>query len=158
MRRSQIKVYPRTSIDSSRRVRQLAHTLQGQIAISCGKRIAKCLPQLIGAWLAGLYENDKSVSRAAQQSFKLVFPSEEKFRSVWRVYQSDIVLFCGDVVQKETVNTLSDERTTSPDDAYSKYSRMLAAVVAIISNLLGKDSECFGFSHSDQPCRYSPGS
>ena len=96
------------------------------------------MPQLVGAWLAGLYDNDKSVSRAAQESFKLVFPSEEKYKTVWVVYQSEIVLFCKDIVEKETVNTLSDERTTSPDDAASKYSRTLAAVLTMISNLIGK--------------------
>ncbi|KAL9101675.1 MAG: hypothetical protein Q9163_003096 [Psora crenata] len=129
-------IYPRLSIDNSRRVRQLAHDVQGQIAISCGKRILRCMPLIVGAWLAGIYDQDRSVSRAAQESFKLVFPSEEKYRNVWRMYQADIVQFSRCVIGQETPNTLSDERTTSPDDALSKYTRTLGSVISMITNLL----------------------
>ena len=104
----------------------------------CGKRIARYMPQLSGAWLAGLYDNDKSVSRAAQDSFKLVFPTEEKYKNVWRVFQSDIVGWCKNVVENETANTLSDERTTSPDDANMKYTRTLGSVLTVVFNLIGK--------------------
>ena len=133
----QIKVYPRTSIDNSRRVRQLAHVLQGEIALSCGKRIARYMPQAVGSWLLGVYDNDKTVSRAAQASFKLVFPSEEKYNGVWKIYQSDIVKFGRNVIEHETPNTLSDERTTSPDDANTKYYRTLGAIILAVTRLIG---------------------
>ena len=95
------------------------------------------MPQLVGAWLAGIYDNDKSVSRAAQESFKLVFPSEGKYKNVWRVYQSDIIQFSKNIVDKETTYSLSDERTTSPDDALSKYMRTLGAAITMIMSLIG---------------------
>lgn len=95
------------------------------------------MPSIIGAWLAGIYDNDKSVSRAAQESFKLVFPSEEKYKGVWRIYQADIVQYGENVIMNESPNTLSDERTTSPDDANAKYYRTLAAVLMMITNLIG---------------------
>ena len=95
------------------------------------------MPQLVGAWLAGVYDNDKAVSRAAQDSLKHVFPSEEKFKTVWLVYQVDILRSAQDIIEKETTNTLSDERTTSPDDALSKYTRTLGAAVMTITNLIG---------------------
>ena len=135
---SQIKVYPRNSIDNSRRVRQFAHMLQGQIAISCGKRIARYMPQLVGAWLAGIYDNDKSVSRATQETFKLVFPSEEKYKNVWRIFQADILRWCKGIIENETVHTLSDERTTSPDDAEIKYARTIGGAILMINNLIGR--------------------
>ncbi len=115
----------------------MAHTLQGQISASCGKRMAKHMPGVVGSWLAGIYDNDKSVSRAAQDSFKQAFPTEEKFRNIWRAYPSVIVEYAKDVVVKETMYTLSDERTTSPDDASAKYSRTVGAVITMVTNLLG---------------------
>ncbi|KAG8528214.1 uncharacterized protein KY384_007131 [Bacidia gigantensis] len=131
-----IKVYPRTSIENSRRVRLLAHTVQGYIAISYGKRIARHLSQLVGPWLAGIYDNDKSVSRAAQDSFKHVFPSEEKYLSIWRLYQVDIATYTSNIIMNESPNTLSDERTTTSDDAMSKYTRALGAVIAMLMTLI----------------------
>ena len=131
-------MYPRSSIDTSRRVRQLAHTVQGQIAISCGKRIAKHLPAIVPPWLAGQYDIDKSVSRSANESFNSVFGSEDKKSSVWRLYQASILEFARDVIVRETTSTLSDERTVSPDDASAKYSRVVGASIMVVSDLIGK--------------------
>ena len=89
-------------------------------------------------WLAGQYDNDKSVSRAARESFDNVFVSEDKKRTVWRLYQGSIINYARDVVVKETSSTLSDERTVSPDDAAAKYSRTVGASIMIVSNLIGE--------------------
>ena len=89
-------------------------------------------------WLAGQYDNDKSVSRAANESFDSVFRSEEKKSSVWHLYQVSILEFARDVVVKETISTLSDERTVSPDDASAKYARVVGASIMALSDLIGK--------------------
>ncbi|KAL9044085.1 MAG: hypothetical protein Q9214_002754, partial [Letrouitia sp. 1 TL-2023] len=134
-----IEVYPRTSIDTARRVRQLAHTIQGQFAKATGKRIAKHLPDVVGSWLAGLYDSDKIVIRAAQESFKEVFPTKEKQKNVWRIYLESILRYVSDAILKESVNTLSDERMTSPDDASTKYARVVGAAIYVISYALESD-------------------
>ncbi|KZF25198.1 hypothetical protein L228DRAFT_63765 [Xylona heveae TC161] len=133
-----INLYPRTSIDNSRRVRQLAHCLQGQIASSCGKRLAKYMPNVAGSWLAGLYDNDKQVARAAQDSLRLVFNSTEKFRAVWKIYQQSILEYSRDAILRETVHSLSDERTVSPDEAEGKYARVVATSIALLTELLSQ--------------------
>ena len=97
------------------------------------------MPKIIGPWLSGLYDNDRSVSRAAQQSLKQVFPSEEKLLNLWRLYQASIIAYSLDTITKETVNTLSDERTTSPDDALAKHARVLATGILIVTHLIGQD-------------------
>ena len=135
-----MKIYPRTSIDTSRRVRQLAHTVQGQISASCGKRMAKHMPALVPSWLAGQFDSDKSVSRAANEAFLAVFNSNDKRENIWRFYQSAIIEYAQAVVALETPSSLSDERTVSPDDASAKYSRAVGAAVTIASNLLGSVS------------------
>lgn len=129
-------LYPRSSIDSSRRVRQLAHTFQGQLAISSGKPMARHMSKVAASWVAGRYDNDKSVSRAANESFRRVFSSDEKIKTVWRLYQVSILGYARDVVVKETMHTLSDERTTSPDDSSAKYSRVASASVMMVTNLM----------------------
>lgn len=99
--------------------------------------MAKYMPTIVAPWIAGLYDNDKSVSRAAKEAFSRVFSSEEKRANVWRIYQSSILEYSRDVVFNETTATLSDERTTSPDDASAKYSRVAGAGVMIVTHLLG---------------------
>lgn len=105
--------------------------------MSCGKRIAKYMPQIISSWLAGLYDNDRSVTRSARESLRQVFTSEEKLKSLWRVYQSSIIGYAEDAVEKETVYTLSDERATSPDDASAKYARVIGAAISMVATVIG---------------------
>ena len=96
------------------------------------------MTQVVGAWLAGLYDNDRSVIRAARDSLRQVFVSETKLKSLWRVYQPSILAFAEDAVTKETTYTLSDERTTSPDDASAKYARVIAAAISMVANVIGQ--------------------
>jgi len=124
------------SIEISRRVRQLAHFIQGYIASLAGKRIARHLPKVVGAWLAGLYDNDRPVLRSAQESLTRVFPTEEKRNSVWKIYQTSILEFVDDVTLQQTALTLSDERTVNRDDAEAKYARVAATAILLFNRIL----------------------
>ena len=95
------------------------------------------MPRIVGAWLSGLYDNDKLVTRAAYDAFTNVFPSDDKQKNVWRVYQPSILEYCRDAILKESVRTLSDERTTSPDDAEAKYARVVSSAISVVTNILG---------------------
>lgn len=96
------------------------------------------MPQIVGPWLAGMYDSDRSVARAAQESLNQIFGSPEKMKNLWRSYKTSIVRFATDAVTKETVYTLSDERTTKPDDAIAKYTRVAGASILMITNAIGK--------------------
>ncbi|KAH7118758.1 RING zinc finger protein-like protein [Dendryphion nanum] len=131
-----IKMYPRTSIDNAKAVRQSAHILHGHISASAGKRIAKYMPKAVGAWLSGLYDADRSVVEATQSSLRQVFTSPEKIQNIRRAYQQPILEYCKDALEKESALTLSDERTVTPDDAQAKYSRVMSACVSLLGSLL----------------------
>ncbi|KAF9890319.1 hypothetical protein FE257_005985 [Aspergillus nanangensis] len=135
-----VKIYPRASIDIARRVRQLAHSTQGSIATLVGKRVARFLPKVIGAWLAGLYDNDRPVHRSTLESFMQVFSTEEKRSSVWKIYQSSILEFVDDVILQQTPQTLSDERTVKPDDAEAKYARVVGTALLLFNRILGNST------------------
>ena len=131
-----IHLYPRTSIDTSRRVRELTHALHGQIASAAGKKMAKYMSRVVGAWLAGLYDNDKLVAKAAQDSLHRVFPSSEKLQALRKAYQQPLLEFVEDVIETQSTHTLSDERSISPDEALAKYARVVAAAIGLLSNLV----------------------
>ncbi|EDN09549.1 predicted protein [Histoplasma mississippiense (nom. inval.)] len=135
-----IKVYPRMSIDICRRVRQLAHVLQGLFVSLCGRRIAPYISRVIGAWLAGLYDSDKLVFRAAQESIVRAFPTEEKRQSLWRVYRSSIFEFVIDAVLEQSPQTLSDQRTVRPDEAEAKHARVVSTALQVLNQLIAKSS------------------
>ena len=130
------KLFPRTSIDNTNRVRQSCYSLQGKVATLCGKGFVKYMPSTVGPWLAGTFDRDRQVSRAARGSVDSTFATEEKRRGVWKAFQEPILDYCLDTIQKESVQTLSDERTASPDDAQAKYSRAVGGALLTITGLL----------------------
>jgi hypothetical protein len=131
-----IKMYPRTSIDNAKAVRQNAHLLHGHFAVAAGKRIAKYMPKSVSAWLCGLYDSDRSVVEATQTSLRQVFNTAEKLQSIRKIYQQSILEYCRDAIDKESPKTLSDERTVTKDDAEAKYSRVISACVSLLGSLL----------------------
>ena len=96
------------------------------------------MPSIVPSWLAGLYDPDIAVNRAALESFKQTFATEEKSKNVWRAYHGAIARYTQDIVVKETESTLSDARTTSLDDAITKYARVAGCAIIILTKLLGK--------------------
>ncbi|MCJ1333028.1 hypothetical protein MMC10_009722 [Thelotrema lepadinum] len=130
------RLFPRTSIDNSRRVRQLTYCLHGSIVALCGKRFVKYMPATIGPWLAGLQDSDRPSARSAQESIVKTFPTKEKQQGVWESFQEQIVEYAAGAILKESPQTLSDERTVSPDDADSKYSRAIGGAVLTVMALL----------------------
>jgi len=110
--------------------------LQGQVCQCSGKRIARHVPNLVGAWTAGLYDTDKTVSRVADEAFETVFSSPEKRQNAFKAYQQPIIDFARDALLNETEKTLSDERTTTTEDADAKYQRLVASCIALVDNVL----------------------
>ncbi|CAK4034431.1 ring zinc finger [Lecanosticta acicola] len=131
-----VKLFPRLSIDSARRVRQLAHNFNGQLCAKCGKRIAKHLPRMSGPWLAGTFDVDRAAARAAQDALATVFPTPEKSIGLRKTFQESILEYCKEALLNETVQTLSDERTVSKDDAEATYARVVSTSIAVVTSLL----------------------
>lgn len=145
--------FPRTSIDSARRVRQLAHTVNGAVAVKSGKRVAKYMPRLVATWLAGLYDNDKLVAKAAHDALVQVFATREKVQTVRKAYQEQILAIVRQIIENESPQTLSDERAISPDEALEKYNRVVTAAIGLFSSLLSnlsrEDREKFSALYSE---------
>ncbi|KAL2760229.1 hypothetical protein ACRALDRAFT_1053971 [Sodiomyces alcalophilus JCM 7366] len=132
-----VQVYPRISIDNARRVRELAHIFQVELMRSARKRMEKRVPKVVGPWLAGLYDRDRGVSRAANDGLSSFLNTHDKVMQFWKRCQSQILTYATDAMQ-ETKDTLSDERSTTSDDADAKYFRVVGASLSLVLGLLQK--------------------
>ncbi|CAI6091252.1 unnamed protein product [Clonostachys chloroleuca] len=132
-----VQVYARTSIDNSRRVRELAHNLQLELMKSARKRMERQIPSVVGAWLSGLYDRDRVVARAANGSLSSFLTTPEKVVAFWRKCQAQILDFATSAIQ-ETEDTLSDERSTTKEDSEAKYARVVTASLSLVLGLLQK--------------------
>ncbi|KAF8537591.1 hypothetical protein BDD12DRAFT_744486 [Trichophaea hybrida] len=131
-----VRLYPQLSIDVSARVRRLANSLQGEIGAKSGKRLARHMPKIVGPWLCGLFDSDRTSARETRESLLKVFKSEEKLNSIWKAYQNAILDFCKITVITESVYSLSDERWVVPDDAEAKFARVIATCYLAVAHLI----------------------
>src|SRR5438045_3188418 len=113
-------MYPRISIDNSRKVRELSHNLQYDLLKSTRKRMEKFIPDIVAKWLAVAYDRDRPVAAAASDGITSFLDTEEKVLLLWKKCQSQILEYAHDAI-KETPQTLSDERNANPDDMQAKY-------------------------------------
>ncbi|KAI1822398.1 hypothetical protein F4861DRAFT_389462 [Xylaria intraflava] len=132
-----VHLYPRISIDNARRVRELSHILQFELMKSARKRMEKNVPKIVGPWLAGTFDRDRAASRAATEGLSSFLTTPEKVVQFWKRCQQQILDYANDAI-RETADTLSDHRSTNTDDAHTKYLRVLAGSLALVTNLLQK--------------------
>jgi len=130
-------MYARVSIDNSRRVRELSHVLLFELMKSATKRMEKRIPFLVGPWLAGTYDRDKVVSRAAGDGLSSFLNTKEKERKFWGKCQAQIMDYATQAML-ETPDTLSDARSSTKEDALSKYYRVASGSLSLILGLIDK--------------------
>ncbi|KAI1081802.1 hypothetical protein F5B20DRAFT_535416 [Whalleya microplaca] len=132
-----VQIYPHISIDNSRRVRELSHVLQFELMKSARKRMERHVPKIVGSWLSGTFDRDRTVSRVATEGLASFLTTPAKVLQFWKRCQPQILDYASDAI-KETADTLSDERSTSADDAEAKYHRVLGSSLALVLNLIQK--------------------
>lgn len=97
----------------------------------------KRIPKLAGSWLAGTFDKDRVVSRAAKTGLSSFLTTDEKATQFWKKLQGQIIDYALETV-RETADTLSDERSTTKDDAEAKYYRVVGEALSLALNLLHK--------------------
>ena len=137
-----MRLYPRLSVDLSKRVRQLTHMLHGTICTASKKRVANFMPHVIGPWLCGTYDSDHTVAKAARGSLIKTF-TLDKLGKVWEVYQADILSYCTNIIEREQVYTLSNAaQGKNTEESEAKFARVIMACICAIRHLLCKFA-CF---------------
>lgn len=97
----------------------------------------KFIPSIVGAWLAGTYDRDRPVSKAASDGITSFLDTEEKLTFFWRKCQTQILEFAQEAIE-ETAETLSDSRTVNKDDSQEKFNRVIGASLSLVINLFTK--------------------
>jgi len=133
----QVCVYPRVSIDNSRRVRELSHAVQLAFMTSARRRMEKRIPAVVGAWLAGTFDRDRGASRTASDGLFSLVNTPDKVLRFWKQCQAQILDYATAAIL-ETPSSLDDDRSTSKDDAEAKYYRVISGSLSLVLGLLQK--------------------
>ncbi|KAH3673502.1 hypothetical protein WICMUC_003608 [Wickerhamomyces mucosus] len=132
-----IQLYPKISISESKNVRLMSHQIHTLLISKLQKNILKYLKDSIPILFTGLFDFDSSVSKSTQLNLSIAFNNDEiKLNNLWNLFQSEILNFIDNVFNKETVDTLSDDRYIVKDEADLKYLRLINSTVAIFNQLI----------------------
>ncbi|CDK28435.1 unnamed protein product [Kuraishia capsulata CBS 1993] len=134
-----VQLYPKLSLDISKRVRILSHQVQSRFVKVLGKKYAKFLKDTIGVWLAGSFESDRLAAKECAISIQEAFGRNQgKTDALWKIFPVQILEFCFQVFKFESRETLSDERFIGKDEAEAKYQRVLFSSISILSTFVTK--------------------
>ncbi len=76
------------------------------------------------------------MARAAQESIAASFTTDEKRRALWKVYKIALLDYAEDAIFVQTATTLSDERSTTPEDAEAKHVRVVGNAMSLLSQVI----------------------
>jgi hypothetical protein len=137
-----IQLYPKLTVSESKSVRALSHQVHCSFISLLQRSFAKYLKDSIPVLLSGIYDIDSSVTNTTLKSLGKVFNNDQqKINNLWILFSKQILNFIDQVFNKETVDTLSDDRFVPRDEAEFKYLRLVNSAISMISHLIQLSSK-----------------
>ncbi|KAH3724799.1 E3 ubiquitin-protein ligase listerin-like [Dreissena polymorpha] len=129
------RMFNKLALDIDYRVREATQQAMSTLVSRVRRNLAPYLRNLMGAWLLSQCDTYPTVASAACASFQDAFPPAK---------QAEVYVFCKDSVMEyltenlvtQTSQTLSDAKTTEPEDMENKYNRVLTASLLAIRKLV----------------------
>jgi hypothetical protein len=143
------RLFNRLAIDIDRRVREATHCAHEQMCVRAGRQLAAHLKVIVPCWLCTMCDPHLPAAKAAQTALAATLPNDVK--------RADAFVFCKDAIFnyitenlfEHTPSSLSDPKSTSPEDMQSKYERVVAtsllAVGHLLQQLLSKQKTAFSY-------------
>lgn len=127
-------IYVKLIQDNDRKVRCLAHTVNGILIPRVKKLILPFLEVMMGPWYLSMNEQIKEVKDSAVTAFASSFPPTK---------QDAIISSSGAFILQyltrtlsSTVDTLSDMKVTSEEEAQERYERMISTALHALGELI----------------------
>ncbi|XP_053396155.1 E3 ubiquitin-protein ligase listerin-like [Mercenaria mercenaria] len=129
------RTYNKMALDIDYRVREAAQQAMSTLVSRVRRNLAPYLRNLMGAWVLSQCDTYPTVASSAQGAFQDAFPP---------VKQTEALVFCKESVLEyltenlitHTQQTLSDPKSTEPEDMENKYNRVLTSSLLAVRKLL----------------------
>ncbi|CEP18758.1 hypothetical protein [Parasitella parasitica] len=130
-----VAVYSKLVLEVDRRVRLVANQVHALITANAKKKLAPLLKEFVGPWLLSMNDQSKDIAKTAQNAFEAVFAVEKRLGAI-SFCQKEILDYVTDMLLYKTAETLSDARYVSKEDMLSKYARVVASCLQVVSYLI----------------------
>lgn len=131
------QIYSKLITNESKTIRYQSHLITITLIKMLNKKINKFLKDFIPLYLLGTCDTDLYVSKNCTRELLDCFNKDQKkLDTLWIAFYEQILNLCKQVIVIEEVDTLSDERYTTKEEADFKYNRMSTQSVNLIILLL----------------------
>ncbi|KAK7480178.1 hypothetical protein BaRGS_00028563 [Batillaria attramentaria] len=129
------RIYNKMAIDVDHRVRECTQNAMATLVGRVRRNLAPYLKNVMGAWLLSQNDTYPTVASAARKAFSAAFPDKKKESAV--VFCKTVVAeYLVDNLLNQTPSTLSDPKTTPPEEMEAKYQRVLSSSLLALRQLL----------------------
>lgn len=137
------QLYPKLAIEVSSNIRQTSHKVQAIICNLLGKKSIQLLKLTAGTWVSSKFDADRLVALEASSSFTACFNSDKKRDSFYSIFETQIMDYLIDIFNYQSVDTLSDTRYVTKDDAKYKHDRVLKNCLSTLAFMIERKPESF---------------
>ncbi|XP_078698353.1 E3 ubiquitin-protein ligase listerin-like isoform X4 [Branchiostoma floridae x Branchiostoma belcheri] len=125
------RLYNRIAVDHDRRVREASQVAFQQLVLKVGRSLAPHLKHVMGIWLLSQCDTYVPSADAARLAFSTAFPHNKQAEAL--VFcKHEVLTHLQDNLFKQTPQTMSDPKTTSPEEVEAKYQRVVTASLMAI--------------------------
>jgi len=128
-----VVVLKKLVLDNHKRVRESSFIAHKEVVTIVGKELGPYLKQVMPCWMLCMCEHDKDVSDIATKAFHAAF-SQEKRQPALQFALKEMVTYASENL-KQTVQTLSDPKTTTKTDAEDRYERIISSSLQVLERL-----------------------
>lgn len=131
------QIYSKLITNESKTIRSQSHLITITLIKMLNKKINKFLKDFIPLYLLGTCDTDLYVGKNCTRELLECFNKDQKkIDTLWIAFYEQILNLCKQVIVIEEVDTLSDERYTTKEEADFKYNRMITQSINLIILLL----------------------
>lgn len=123
-------------LEEERRIRISAYNLLASILGKLGKKSGYAMRDVAGLWTLGLNDVDKSVRRAATQSFGKTFATPEKRANFYQVFGNDITETALTYAFEKTAEILSDARFVNAAGIEYRYTNAVSSALRTLRDMI----------------------
>ncbi|XP_077977369.1 E3 ubiquitin-protein ligase listerin-like isoform X1 [Glandiceps talaboti] len=129
------RLYAKIANDHDRRVREAIQQAHEQVAVKVRRNLAPHLKYLMGPWLVGQCDTYGPAASAAKSAFNAAFPPTKQTEAI-AYCKEDILAYLKDNLFKQTLSTLSDPKSTPPEEMEAKYNRVMTSSLLAFRHFL----------------------
>lgn len=138
------QMYAKLITNELKSIRLASNSFTIKLIKLLNKHISKFLKDFLPFVFLGTCDTDNIVSKNCKEEFSNCFNNDSnKLNSLWKVFHEPILNLINDIIVKETIDTISDERYISKEESQFKYNRLSTSSINLLILIINANKDTY---------------